>query len=42
MLLLDWEKAFDKVSHEWLFKALEAMCIPAQLLDMIKELCKKP
>ena len=23
MILLDWEKAFDKISHEWLFKALE-------------------
>ena len=42
MLLLDWEKAFDKISHEWLFKSLEAMCIPDEILDLIRELYKNP
>ena len=42
MLLLDWEKAFDKVSHEWLFKSLEAMNIPRELMDLIRELYRNP
>ena len=40
MILLDWEKAFDKVSHEWLFHSLEAMCIPRELMDLIRGLYK--
>ena len=42
MILFDWEKAFDKVSHEWLFRSLEAMWIPADLIDIIRELYKYP
>ena len=40
MLLLDWEKAFDKITHKWLFKALEAMCTPDEILSLIEELHK--
>ena len=42
MLLLDWEKAFDKVDHEWLYTALESMGVPGQMLDVIKNMYKDP
>ena len=42
MLLLDWEKAFDKIEHEMMFTALENMCIPEELLKIIKGLYKNP
>ena len=38
----DWEKAFDKVSHQWLFRSLEAMYVPDDLMALIKELYKRP
>ena len=41
-VLLDWEKAFDKLSHEWLFKALEAMKIPEALMRIIEGLYRNP
>ena len=33
MILLDWEKAFDKISHEKLIEALERVNIPKNLLE---------
>ena len=42
MLLLDWEKAFDKVEHEWLYTTLANMCVPGQMLDIIKDMYKDP
>ena len=42
MILLDWEKAFDKISHEWLSKALESFQIPEEILGVIRGLCAKP
>ena len=41
-LLLDWEKAFDKLSHEWLFTALRAMKIPNEIMQIIEGLYKNP
>ena len=42
MILLDWEKAFDKITHEWLFKAVEGFAIPEELMGIIKSLYEKP
>ena len=42
MLLLDWEKAFDKINHDMMFKALEEMCIPDELMRVIKGMYKNP
>ena len=39
---MDWEKAFDKISHEWLFLALKSMNIPIELMRIIEGLYKKP
>ena len=38
MILLDWEKAFDKISHDWLIKALENFNLPTEILGVIKAL----
>ena len=40
--LLDWEKAFDKVIHEELFRALDRMNVPEKMINALKELCKHP
>ena len=42
MVLLDWEKAFDKVTHEALFSALERIGIDQKLIRLIKEIYKHP
>jgi len=42
MVLLDWEKAFDKVTHEALFSALERIGIDQKLIRLIKEIYKNP
>ena len=42
MVLLDWEKAFDKVSHEALFSAMERMNLPDKYQNLIKDIYKKP
>ena len=36
MVLLDWEKAFDKVIHNKLFEALEIMIVPENTLTRSK------
>jgi len=41
IILLDWEKAFDKVSHEAMHAALERMNLPIKYLDILRELYKK-
>ena len=40
--LLDWEKAFDKVSHERMLQALERLNIPPKILKVIKSLYSSP
>ena len=42
MHLFDWERAFGKISHEWLFKALEFLDIPGEILGVIRGLYKNP
>ena len=37
-VFLDWEKAFDKVRHQALFKALQKMNVPDKSVNAIKEL----
>ena len=42
LVLLDWEKAFDKVIHKELFNAMSRMNIPDKIINIIKQLYKKP
>ncbi len=37
ILLLDWEKAFDKINHEKMFEALERLVLPKEFLLLIRE-----
>ena len=41
-MLLDWEKAFDKIKHEGLFAAMERIGIATKLIDLTKQAYKKP
>ena len=41
MVLLDWEKAFDKVDREGMFKALERMKVDNKLVNVIRNIYKK-
>jgi exonuclease III len=38
LLFLDMEKAYDRVSHQWLFSCLEMVNFPPLLLSMVKDL----
>lgn len=38
LVLLDWEKAFDKISRETLYIALEKMNVPIKMQNIIKSL----
>ena len=40
ILLLDWEKAFDKLTHKSPFIALENMNVDIQIIDLIKMMYK--
>ena len=40
--MFDWERAFGKISHEWLFKALEFLDIPGEILGVIRGFYKNP
>ena len=42
MILLDREKAFDKISNEWLFNSLEGFPNPEEILGVIRSLYDKP
>ena len=42
MILLDWEKAFDKIEHEWLFRTLDYFEVPEEISDIVKKLYEKP
>ena len=41
MVLLDWEKAFDKVDRGGMFKALERMKVDNKLVNVIRNIYKK-
>ena len=36
IVLLDWEKAFDKVRHDKLFEALARMRVPEAILRVMR------
>jgi len=42
LVLLEWEKAFDKVNQEGLFKALQRMNVPAKFVNIIKSMYNEP
>ena len=42
VVLLDWEKAFDKITHSSLLKTLERFNVPAKLINAIKMLYNEP
>ena len=42
IILLDWQKAFDKITHEALFKAMERMNLPDKYRNRVKEMYKTP
>ncbi len=42
LILLDWEKAFDKIDHERLTEALRRAGIPNRLLRLIKAIYSEP
>ena len=42
LVLLDWEKAFDKVNHDKLIEALKRMNLPAKITNMVKALYAEP
>ena len=40
MVLLDWEKAFDKIDRGTLFEALERMSLHPKIINIIKSIYK--
>ena len=42
MLFLDWEKAFDKIDHEELIKAIERFNIPEKIVRILKAFYDNP
>ena len=42
LLLVDWEKAFDKIGQDGLFEAMERMNIDQKLIRLTKQLYKNP
>ena len=41
-LFLDWEKAFDKIDHDQLMKAISRFNLPEKILRIIKSLYDFP
>ena len=42
LVLLDWEKAFDKVRHDKLIEAMQRMNVPTKAINAIIQLYKNP
>lgn len=42
VLLLDWEKAFDKVLQDRMTKAFKRLGIPNKIINMISEIYREP
>ena len=40
VMMLDWETAFDKVSHEGLHNAIDRMNVAEKIKNLIKQLYK--
>ena len=41
LILLDWEKAFDKIDQQMMIEAIERLNVPSKLIDMLKAIYKK-
>ena len=41
LLLLDWAKAFDKITHEGLISALQRIGVDPKLIRLIRDIYKK-
>ena len=41
VMYFDYKKAFDSIPHEWQFEAMKLAKIPAQLINVIRNLSKK-
>ena len=41
-VFLDWEKAFDKISHEWLMKAIASYGLSKRMVEMIMQIYENP
>ena len=42
LVLLDWEKAFDKVDQEKMHEAIERMNVPEKYSNIIRQIYKNP
>ena len=42
LVLLDWEKAFDRVNHDKIFEALKRFRIHPKMINLIKHYCNDP
>ena len=42
LVVLDWEKAFDKINHNKMFLPLERLNIPSDLLNAVKAIYNNP
>ena len=42
MICLDWEKAFDKITHDMLLKTIDRFKIPAKLRCLIQDMYENP
>eukprot|EP00975_Prorocentrum_lima_P062975 12888665-Prorocentrum_lima.AAC.1 len=42
VILLDWEKAFDKIRHDRLLQSLERLAVPTPLLAAVRSIYTNP
>ena len=42
LVLLDWEKAFDKVDHDMLLKAIKSYNVPDKIIELLESLYAAP
>ena len=42
IILLDWEKAFDRLDHNRLIESLQRVEVPQRLLQLIKDIYSRP
>ena len=42
MIFLNWEKAFDKIMHDWLLKVLDSYKVPSKIRNLIAAFYREP
>ena len=42
MILLDWEKAFDKIDQEMMIDAIKRLNVPEEITNTIKAIYESP